>query len=59
MGSRSIGKWRIDKGMLCLVRDELGERCFEVWMADKNVQLREPGIDSTEEGILQKPASRN
>lgn len=59
MGSRSTGRWRIDKGMLCLVRDEPGERCFEVRMADKNVQLKEPGIDAVEEGILQKPASRN
>jgi hypothetical protein len=59
MGNPSAGKWRVDKDMLCMVRDGPDERCYEVWMTENTVQLREPGFTVTEDGVLQKPVSHN
>jgi hypothetical protein len=57
MGHRSVGKWRIQKGQLCLDRgkDAIGG-CYEVWVSGKKVELRNqfPPL----EGVLQKPADR-
>jgi len=59
MGTKRVGHWRIDRDMLCLDRPRDGLHCYEVWMSGNALQLREPGIEIREEGILQKPAVRN
>ena len=61
LGTKSKGKWRVEKNELCIDRSKSSEDnwCYEVWMSGKNVQLRQPGIDIYDEGILQKPVKRS
>ncbi|WP_460452572.1 hypothetical protein [Alsobacter sp. SYSU BS001988] len=59
MGKPMTGSWRQQKDRLCLTRPAEQERCYEVWRAEKNVQLREPGFDIHEEGVLQTSAKRS
>ena len=61
LGIKSQGKWRVEKNQLCIDRSKSTEdnRCYEVWISGKNVQLRQPGIDIHDEGILQKPVKRS
>jgi hypothetical protein len=58
MGKRGGGIWRVQGDRLCLLPDAFPERCSEVWMSGKRVQLREPGVEIYEEGILQRPTAR-
>jgi hypothetical protein len=58
MGARKTGKWRVSGDELCLLEPGQEERCYGVWMAGRNIELRRDGIDITEEGILQKPQRR-
>jgi hypothetical protein len=58
MGVRSAGKWRVSGTDLCISHAEDKERCFSVWMSGRNVQLRQAGVDISEEGILQKSQQR-
>ena len=58
MGKRGGGIWRVEGDRLCLLPDAFPERCSEVWMSGKRVQLREPGVEIYEEGILQRPTGR-
>ena len=55
MGAAGKGTWKTEKDELCLIRE--GRRCYQVWVAGKNVQLRREGL-LPEDGVLQKPASR-
>ncbi len=59
MGRRGTGKWSVVGDALCRAYDGEEQRCYQVWAAGKNVQLRQPGIDISEDGILQRPAARN
>ena len=61
LGSKSQGNWRVEKNQLCIDRSKSSKdnRCYEVWISGKNVQLRQPGIDIHDEGILQKPVKRS
>jgi hypothetical protein len=59
MGKASTGSWRVEKDELCLNMGARGQRCYEVWVSGKNVQLRHPGTDLADEGVLQKPRSRS
>ncbi|ACB96129.1 hypothetical protein [Beijerinckia indica] len=59
MGTKRVGRWRIDRDMLCLDRSISGLHCYEVWISGNALQLHEPGVEIREEGILQKPAVRN
>src|SRR5215210_5687114 len=54
MGARKTGRWRVSRDELCLLEPGNEERCYSVWMAGRNIELRREGIDITEEGILQK-----
>jgi len=57
MGKASTGTWKVEKDELCLDRPPDEPRCYEVWTAGRNVQLRyEPALP--EEAILQKPQKR-
>jgi len=57
MGKAGSGTWKVERDELCLDRPPHEPRCYEVWGAGRNVQLRyEPALP--EEGILQKPQKR-
>jgi hypothetical protein len=57
MGRAGTGTWKIEKDELRLDRPPDEPRCYEVWTAGRNVQLRyEPALP--EEAILQKPQKR-
>jgi len=58
MGARKAGKWRVSHDELCLSEPGDEERCYGVWMSGQKIQLRQAGLDITEEGILQKPQRR-
>jgi hypothetical protein len=59
MGHKTMGKWRIQKDQLCLDRGrEMGNGCYEVWLARKNVQLRNNESSLPLEGVLEKPKYR-
>jgi hypothetical protein len=57
MGHKSVGKWRIQKDQLCLdTGSEPGGGCYEVWLAGRNVELRNQASSTHLEAVLQKPA---
>jgi hypothetical protein len=59
MGHKSIGKWRVQKGQLCLDHGkEPGGGCYEVWLAGNKVELRNKESSLPLEGVLQKPTDR-
>src|SRR5262249_60188992 len=56
MGHKSSGKWRIEKDQLCLeTGQEPGGGCYEVWLSERNVELRNQNSSVPLEGVLQKP----
>src|SRR5262245_14206984 len=56
MGHKSIGKWRVQKDELCLETGrEPGGGCYEVWLAGRNVELRNQASTTPLEAVLQKP----
>jgi len=56
MGHKSSGKWRIQKDQLCLeTGSEPGRGCYEVWLAGRNVELRNRASSTPLEAVLQKP----
>ena len=56
MGHKSVGKWRIQKGQLCLdTGQEPGGGCYEVWLSGRNVELRNQTSSTPLEAVLQKP----
>lgn len=59
MGRKTTGRWKVQQDQLCL--DEAGEepRCYAVWRSGTTLQLRQPGADIYDEGILQRPSKRN
>lgn len=58
MGARKTGKWRVSRDELCLLQADAEEQCYSVWVSWRNVQLRQAGVEITEDGILQKPKQR-
>ena len=60
MGHKTTGKWRIQKDQLCLDRGrELGSGCYDVWLAGKNVQLKNNESSLPLEGVLENPKDRH
>ena len=56
MGHKSTGKWRVQKDQLCMeTGDAPGGGCYEVWLAGKNVELRNQASSLPLEAVLQKP----
>src|SRR3954447_19923940 len=47
MGARKTGKWRVSRDELCLLEPGDEERCYGMWMAGRNIELRREGIDIT------------
>ncbi|MER9234116.1 hypothetical protein NKI56_18780 [Mesorhizobium sp. M0622] len=58
MGKKNAGKWRVEKGQLC-ISVEGEETCYQVWISDTAVQLRDPDGTFFLEGVLQKPSARD
>ncbi len=60
MSRKSFGKWRVQKDELCLERGKDEPSCYEVWLADKNVEFRRKDLDlPLFEGVLRPPARHN
>src|SRR5215813_7209663 len=58
MGHKSIGKWRVQKDQLCLdTGQDPGNGCYEVWIAGKNVELRNQHSSQPLEAVLQRPSN--
>jgi len=51
MGSKKIGKWRVQKDQLCLDLKEAVAGCYEVWGSGKDVELRPEGSNSGLDGV--------
>src|SRR5882757_8703496 len=58
MGRKTVGKWRVQKGELCLDRGKDDGGCYQVWMSGKNVELQHEGSTLPLEGVLQRPKDR-
>jgi hypothetical protein len=59
MGSKAVGKWRVQSDEICLDRPKEESFCYEAWMSGSKVELRRKGSSLPLEGVLQKPARRN
>ena len=58
MGRKRSGKWRVEKHQLCIeFEKDPAAKCYEVWMAGKNVELRHEGLMPLQ-GVLQSPIGR-
>ncbi len=57
MGSKKIGKWRVQKDQLCLDLKEAAAGCYDVWVSGKDVELRPEGSNSGLDGVLQPPSN--
>jgi hypothetical protein len=58
MGRKRSGKWRVEKDQLCIeFEKDPPAKCYEVWMAEKNVVLRHEGLMPLQ-GVLQSPIGR-
>ena len=51
MGSKKIGKWRVQEDQLCLDLKEAVAGCYEVWVSGKDVELRPEGSNSGLDGV--------
>ena len=59
MGTKTVGKWAIEKDELCLYLKEPDDGCFEVSLSGKRIEMRPSGLGLPLEGVLQAPADRN
>jgi hypothetical protein len=58
MGRKRTGKWRVEKDQLCIeFEKEPLAKCYEVWMAGKNVELRREGLLPLQ-GVLEPPGRK-
>jgi len=57
MGRKRTGKWGIEKDQLCIEFEEESPKCYEVWMAGRNVELRREGLLPLH-GVLEPAATR-
>jgi hypothetical protein len=58
MGRKRTGKWRVEKDQLCIEFDkDPPEKCYEVWMSGKKVELRREGLLPLQ-AVLEKPTGR-
>lgn len=58
MGKATDGTWRVQPDQICW-NENKRSRCYQVWMSGNKVQLRQPGIDIYDEGVLRKPQPRH
>jgi hypothetical protein len=59
MGRRRTGKWRIEKDQLCIeFENEPVPKCYDVWLSDKQVDLRREGLLPLQ-GTIEPPSGHN
>jgi len=59
MGRRRTGKWRIEKDQLCIeLENEPVPKCYDVWLSDKQVDLRREGLLPLQ-GTIEPPSGHN
>jgi len=59
MGRKRTGKWRIEKDQLCIeFENEPVPKCYDVWLSDKQVDLRREGLLPLQ-GTIEPPSGRN
>jgi hypothetical protein len=59
MGRKRTGKWRIEKDQLCIeFENEPIPQCYDVWLSDKQVELRREGLLPLQ-GTIEPPSGRN
>jgi hypothetical protein len=57
MGSKRSGKWRIEKDQFCIAFEkEAIPKCYDVWLAGKQVELRREGLLPLQ-GALESPSA--
>ena len=59
MAKKRVGKWRVDKGQLCLNIEKREPDCKEVWISGNKVEFRYPGVSMPTEGVLTKQLPRS
>lgn len=59
MGRKSAGKWQVQKDGLCLDRGKDDGGCYQVWLAGKNIELRQEDSKLPLQGRLQRPTKKN
>ena len=57
MGRKRTGKWRVEKDQLCVELENELEKCYEVRLSGKKVELRGEGLLPSD-GVLEQPAGR-
>jgi hypothetical protein len=58
MGRKRTGKWRVEKDQLCIEFDkEPPGKCYDVWMSEKNVELRREGLLPLQ-GVVEAPGRK-
>jgi hypothetical protein len=57
MGRKRTGKWRVEKDQLCVEFEHEFEKCYEVRLSGKKVELRGEGLLPSD-GVLEQPAGR-
>lgn len=59
MGRKRTGKWRVEKGQLCIeFEKEPIPKCYDVWLSGKQVELRREGLLPLQ-GTLESSIGRN
>jgi hypothetical protein len=59
MGRKRTAKWRIEKDQLCIeFENEPVPKCYDVWLSDKQVELRREGLLPLQ-GTIEPPSGRN
>jgi hypothetical protein len=59
MGRERSGKWRVEKDQLCIeFEKEPIPKCYDVWLSDKQVELRHEGLLPLQ-GAIEPPGGRN
>ena len=57
MGRKRTGKWRVEKDELCVEFENEFEKCYEVRLSGRKVELRGEGLLPSD-GVLEQPAGR-
>jgi hypothetical protein len=58
MGSMTTGKWYVENGQLCIEDGTPDSGCWEVWMLEDEIELREAGGGFVLQGVLQEQQLR-
>jgi hypothetical protein len=59
MGTKKVGKWAVEKDVLCLYLGETDDGCYEVSVSGERIEMKPTGVGLSIDGVLQVPADRN